>query len=248
VTNNRGEEVPLPAPQAISRLVRLQQFAVGSIQHEDYRKKELNRRWDPNRDTELYDKQRHFDPNHNWKWRVVQAVRYNIIDPSVKIKAVMDLLEDSDEPVVVFSQFKSSINLLAQHMMKEGMPYGLLTGDIEERARYNYINRFQAGKLKCIAGTVQAGGVGITLTRSSHIVFIDRSWKQAINRQAEDRLHRVGQKNAVQVTDIMARNTVDLGRHQQLQEQWTWLQQILGDSVLDYQIAQQRTQALGEFL
>jgi SNF2 family DNA or RNA helicase len=235
VESNKGDEEPLPAPEAITRLIRLQQFAVGSIQAEHYQKRQLNKRWDPNRETEEYDREREFDPKHNWKWRIVNARRYNIIDPSVKINAAMDLLEDSVEPVVIFSQFKSAVNLLAKHMAKEGMPYGMITGDVSEQTRRQHIRDFQEGKLKCMTGTIQSGGVGITLTRASHVVFIDRSWKQAINRQAEDRLHRVGQKNAVQVTDFMARNTVDLGRHQQLNEQWTWLQQILGDSVLDYQ-------------
>lgn len=257
VTTHAGGEEPLAAPETITRLTRLQQFAVGSIELERYRKKQLNKRWDPSKPTvafsekerlaliargieveaELYDKKRAFDPKYNWKWRVVDAIRYNIIDPSAKISAAMDLIEDSAEPVVVFSQFKSAINLLAKHMEKEKMPFGLITGDVPERARTNHIVNFQAGRLKCIAGTIQAGGVGITLTKSSHVVFIDRSWKQPINRQAEDRLHRVGQKNAVQVTDIMARNTVDLGKDQQLKEQWTWLQQILGDSVYDYQLS-----------
>jgi len=236
VTDNKGNEVPLPAPEAIAKLTRLQQFAVGSIEVEQYKKRQLNKRWDPNKPTEVFDRERQYDPKHNWKWREVVAVRYNIIDPSAKISAAMDLIENSAEPVVIFSQFKSAINLLASHMSKEGMPHGLITGDVPERARANHIVNFQAGRLKCIAGTIQAGGVGITLTRASHVVFIDRSWKQAINRQAEDRLHRVGQKNAVQVTDIMARNTVDLGKDQQLKEQWTWLQQILGDSVYDYQL------------
>jgi SNF2 family DNA or RNA helicase len=124
-------------------------------------------------------------------------------------------------------------------MEKEKMPHGIITGDVTERKRTNHRINFQAGRLKCIVGTIQAGGVGITLTRSSHVVFIDRSWKQAINRQAEDRLHRIGQKNAVQVTDVMTRNSVDLGKDQQLKEQWTWLQQILGDSVFDYQLNHQ---------
>ena len=235
VMNNMGEEEALPAPLVIQQLTRLQQFAVGSIEAEHFRKRELNKQWNPSKPTELYDKTRAFDKTHNWKWRIVPAIRYNIIDPSIKITAAMDLIEDSNEPVVVFSQFKSAINLLAQHMKKEKMPFGIITGDVDNNTRTNHRINFQAGRYKCIAGTISAGGVGITLTRSSHVVFIDRSWKQAINRQAEDRLHRVGQKNAVQVTDLMARNTVDLGRHQQLQEQWGWLQQILGDSVLDYQ-------------
>lgn len=235
VDSNFGEDVPLSAPEAITKLIRLQQFAIGTIELEKYRKRELNKKWDSTRPTELYNRKRWNDPTHNWKWRVVDAIRANIVDPSIKISTVMDLLEDSTEPVVVFSQFKSAINLLAKHMAKEKMPFGLITGDVEERARRNHVINFQAGRYKCMAGTISAGGVGITLTRSSHVVFIDRCWKQALNRQAEDRLHRVGQKNAVQVTDLMARNTVDLGRHQQIQEQWGWLQMMLGDETLDYQ-------------
>lgn len=52
-----------------------------------------------------------------------------------------------------------------------------------------------------------------------------------INSQAEDRLHRIGQKNAVQVIDIIARNTVDLGRMQRLELKKSWIRQILGDPV-----------------
>jgi SNF2 family DNA or RNA helicase len=247
VTNKAGNEVPLPAPEVISRLMRLQQFAVGSIEVEPYKKKTLNKFWNADKPTEVFDPERLHDKKHNWKWRIVNAIRYNIVDPSSKVSAAMDLLENSQEPVVVFSQFKSVINLLAAHMTKEGMPHGLITGDIEERARGNYINRFQAGELKCIAGTIRAGGEGITLTRSSHVVFIDRSWQAAKNRQAEDRCHRIGQKNAVQVTDIMAKNTVDLGRHQQIQERWGWVQQILGDKVMDYQTEDLEVNLKGRF-
>ena len=56
-----------------------------------------------------------------------------------------------------------------------------------------------------------------------------RAWSPSKNNQAEDRLHRIGQKNAVHVIDIIARNTVDLGRLQKIRTKWEWLKELLGD-------------------
>jgi SNF2 family DNA or RNA helicase len=60
---------------------------------------------------------------------------------------------------------------------------------------------------------------------------LDRAWNPSQNRQAEDRLHRIGQKNAVHVVDIIARNTVDGGHLQQIRLKWEWLKVLLGDQV-----------------
>jgi SWI/SNF-related matrix-associated actin-dependent regulator 1 of chromatin subfamily A len=77
------------------------------------------------------------------------------------------------------------------------------------------------------AGTIGAGGVGITLTAASTVVFLDRAWSPSQNLQAEDRLHRIGQKNAVQVIDIVAEGTIDSARNQKIKLKWEWLKQIL---------------------
>jgi SWI/SNF-related matrix-associated actin-dependent regulator 1 of chromatin subfamily A len=79
-------------------------------------------------------------------------------------------------------------------------------------------------------GTIAAGGEGITLTAASTVVFLDRSWKPSKNRQAEDRCHRIGQKDTVNIIDIMAKDTVDLGRRQRINMKWSWIKEILGDS------------------
>jgi SWI/SNF-related matrix-associated actin-dependent regulator 1 of chromatin subfamily A len=71
--------------------------------------------------------------------------------------------------------------------------------------------------------------VGITLHAASTVIFLDRNWSPALNQQAEDRLHRIGQREAVQVIDIMARDTVDLGRRQMLEQKWDWIRRLLGD-------------------
>src|SRR5690606_38419567 len=87
------------------------------------------------------------------------------------------------------------------------------------------------GSIRVFAGTVAAGGVGITLTNASTVVFLDKAWSPALNAQAEDRLHRIGQKSAVQVIDLMAKGTVDIGRKQLLEKKMEWLRSILGDQV-----------------
>jgi hypothetical protein len=68
------------------------------------------------------------------------------------------------------------------------------------------------------------------------MMFLDRAWSPSQNRQAEDREHRIGQKDAVHIIDVMARNTIDFGRNQDFQLKWTFLQLILGDKVMDYQL------------
>lgn len=155
-----------------------------------------------------------------------------LTEPSSKLDALMEIMEDNpEEQFVVFSQFKQVIALLEKRLEAKGITYGLLTGDVSPEDRAKAVNDFQAGKLKVFAGTIAAGGVGITLTAANKIVFLDRAWSPALNAQAEDRLHRIGQESAVQVIDIMARDTVDLGRRQKIQEKWEWIKAILGDHV-----------------
>jgi SNF2 family DNA or RNA helicase len=61
------------------------------------------------------------------------------------------------------------------------------------------------------------------------VVFLDRNWSPSKNRQAEDRAHRIGQRESVQIIDLVARDTIDMGRLQKLELKWDWLRQILGD-------------------
>jgi len=152
-------------------------------------------------------------------------------EPSSKLDALMQIIDDNpEEQIVVFSQFKQILRLLEARLHKLGVPFCALTGDVPQGERGDLVRRFQSGEDRIFIGTIAAGGVGITLTASSTVVFLDRSWSPALNQQAEDRLHRIGQKDAVQVIDIMARNTVDLGRKQKLALKWSWIRELLGDT------------------
>lgn len=204
------EEEPLPAPTVIARLMRLQQFAISSCS------------------ILTVDKRRRNPTTQELETVKVRVVK--MVEPSAKLDRVMEIIEDHpDASFVIFSQFKQVINLLAQRCANSKITYGVYTGDTSKEDRDTIVSDFQAGKLQVFAGTIRAGGEGITLHRASTVIFIDRDWSPSKNRQAEDRLHRVGQKNSVQVIDLVATNTVDRGRLQQIEQKWKFIKQLLGE-------------------
>jgi SNF2 family DNA or RNA helicase len=156
--------------------------------------------------------------------------KVKLIDPSAKLDRFEELVEGNpDESLVVFSQSRSMCNLAAARMDKMGVSNTLYHGQIPHAQREQAVEDFQADRKQVFIATIAAGGEGITLTRSSTVVFFDRMWNPTKNFQAEDRLHRIGQMNAVQVIDIMARDTVDQGRKQRIANKWEDLLWLLGD-------------------
>lgn len=212
------ENEPVAAPIVIAQLTRLQQFACA------YAKivTEVKRRKDC--------KHPRCKEARKCFGHEVPAIRLD--EPSSKLDVVMQLIEDNpNEQFVVFSQSKQVANLLSARLKAKHIPICLLTGDTPQADRDSLVDAFQAGRSRVFVGTIAAGGVGLTLTAASTVVFIDRAWSPSFNRQAEDRLHRIGQRNAVQVIDIVAEDTVDAGRLQRIEQKWSWIKQILGDKV-----------------
>lgn len=123
-----------------------------------------------------------------------------------KAKQALSFVEDltESEPVVVFSAHKDSAEIFGK---KPG--WGLITGEVPVEERNRLVHDFQDGKLKGIAGTIGAMGVGLTLTRSHRLVMIDRDWNPANNTQAEDRVCRLGQNKGVIITDIVSSSKLD---------------------------------------
>jgi SNF2 family DNA or RNA helicase len=246
----QDQSQPIAAPSAITRLVRLQQFALASIRTEERTRRKLNRDWEAYR--EAWDEKYPLmagdypDVGTDWRfhqWRVEDYIAYLLENPSSKIDAAMDVIANTeDRPLVFFSQFKTMNYLFARHLREANIPHAMLTGDATKDQRGQMVRDFQAGKLKVFTGTIAAGGIGITLTRATDVFFFDRAWNPAFNLQAEDRLHRIGQTNTVNVYDIMARNTLDFGRVQGINLKWTNIQKMLGDKVFDYQRQQIRDQ------
>lgn len=214
----KHEDEPIAAPIIVAQLVRLKQFALAhaEIILVKRRKKDCD---------ECRHEGREVCIGHD-----VRTVKLS--EPSSKLDALMEKLEeDPNRQVVVFSESKQIINLFGQRLTASGITHCILTGDTAQRDRGDMVEAFQQGAFRIFAGTIDAGGIGITLTAADTCIFLDRKWNPSLNKQAEDRLHRIGQKNAVHIIDIVARNTVDGGRLQRIKLKWSWLKRLLGDKV-----------------
>jgi SNF2 family DNA or RNA helicase len=156
--------------------------------------------------------------------------RMILSDPSSKIDAVMDIIQSAGKQVVVFSQFSQAIELLTKRLKTNKITYGRYVGASSSKERRESVAGFASGKLQVFAATLSAGGTGLDgLQVADTLVFIDRSWSASVNNQAIGRLWRMGQKNAVNVIDIVAANTIDAKRMDQVEMQWGWILKLLGE-------------------
>jgi len=126
---------------------------------------------------------------------------------TAKIPAMVEAIqeyEEAEEPVLVFSAHRAPIDLLSA---REG--WATITGDTPSTDRQAIVDAFQAGELKGLGLTIKAGGIGITLTRAAHEIFVDCAWTPADNNQAEDRAMRIGQTRPVLIKRLVANHEVD---------------------------------------
>jgi len=132
-----------------------------------------------------------------------------------KANFILELVEDycvkDGRKLVVFSCFSGFIDLMDGLLTSLGVDHVVVTGDVKNsHERAQRVKRFQEEEgCRVFLGTVQTAGEGITLTASSDVVFADRWWTPATMEQAESRLIRIGQKNAVQVIILENRGSVD---------------------------------------
>jgi len=130
--------------------------------------------------------------------------------PSNKTQTLLELIEDTDDKIVVYSYFAQYINLLSQELDARQIKHVVVTGQTDTAERGRAIQAFQTNdEIKAFLGTIGAAGLGITLTASHTVLFTDLFWNPAVNEQAEDRLHRIGQKNSVLVIDLFCKGTVE---------------------------------------
>jgi len=139
---------------------------------------------------------------------------YTLSEPSCKVDALMDDIKEGDfgdDSVAVTAVSRQLIEMLSARLTKEGIEHGLITGAQTEDERTKAIDDFQSGKIKWILFTVQAGGVGVTLTAGRRLVMLQRPWSLVDYKQAIDRIHRIGSEihDSVIVMDYVTEGTIE---------------------------------------
>lgn len=142
--------------------------------------------------------------------RLVDLVEARRVRESAKLELLMTLLPDMIEEgrrVLLFSQFTSMLELIESALQEAGIAYVKLTGATRNRAEP--VDRFQRGDIPLFLISLKAGGTGLNLTAADTVIHYDPWWNPAVEAQAEDRAHRIGQHRPVFVYRLVAQGTVE---------------------------------------
>ncbi|MDQ2622375.1 MAG: DEAD/DEAH box helicase, partial [Actinomycetota bacterium] len=135
-----------------------------------------------------------------------------LVDRSGKLELLDELLDtilSEDGAVLVFTQYVAMAQLLKRHLEEREIPTMLLYGGTAVKQRERMVDRFQEGEVKVFLLSLKAAGTGLNLTRADHVIHYDRWWNPAVEEQATDRAHRIGQTRPVQVHRLIAEGTIE---------------------------------------
>ena len=131
---------------------------------------------------------------------------------SSKLQAFEELIAellDNQHKALVFSQFVGHLTLIRELLEQKGIAYHYLDGSTPVAQRKKAMNAFQAGEGDLFLISLKAGGTGLNLTAADYVIHMDPWWNPAVEDQASDRAHRMGQKRPVTVYRLVAKNTIE---------------------------------------
>ncbi|MBV7506680.1 DEAD/DEAH box helicase [Bacillus sp. sid0103] len=131
---------------------------------------------------------------------------------SAKFEQLLQIVEESKlagRRVLIFSQFTKMLELIGRALTVKGMPFFYLDGQTPSEERVEISERFNRGERDMFLISLKAGGTGLNLMSADTVILYDTWWNPAVEEQAADRAHRMGQKNVVQVIKLVARGTIE---------------------------------------
>ncbi len=141
-----------------------------------------------------------------------QLVRPDIPLPSSKLQLfgeVVSELLDNKHKALVFSQFVDHLHIIRDYLDSQKISYQYLDGSTPAKDRKKRVEAFQAGEGDVFLISLKAGGTGLNLTAADYVIHMDPWWNPAVEDQASDRAHRIGQKRPVTIYRLVAKGTIE---------------------------------------
>ena len=128
-----------------------------------------------------------------------------------KLEILMNLIKSNkNRKILVFSQFTKVLNLIGDRLNEENISYSYIDGKTDAKKRLELVEEFNnTDKNRVFLISLKAGGTGLNLTSASMVIHFDPWWNPAVENQASDRAHRIGQKNVVDVIKLISKDTVE---------------------------------------
>ncbi len=121
----------------------------------------------------------------------------------------IDELVDNHHKVLVFSQFVDHLSILREELDRKGVSYQYLDGSTPAKKRKSSVEAFQAGQGDVFLISLKAGGLGLNLTAADYVIHMDPWWNPAVEDQASDRAHRLGQQRPVTIYRLLTKGTIE---------------------------------------
>lgn len=164
-------------------------------------------------------------PEENKRFKVLAAItklrrascNVQLVEPGLGLSSsklalfgeVVDELLDNRHKTLVFSQFVDHLNLIRSYLDEKSIDYQYLDGQTPPAERKKRVDAFQAGQGDIFLISLKAGGVGLNLTAADYVIHMDPWWNPAVEDQASDRAHRIGQQRPVTVYRLVTKNTIE---------------------------------------
>ena len=132
--------------------------------------------------------------------------------PSAKSAMCIELIQNAvagGHKILLFSQFTSMLENLQARLKEEGISYYVLTGSTPKEQRLKLVEDFNRDETNVFCISLKAGGTGLNLTAADIVIHFDPWWNLAVQNQATDRAHRIGQTNVVNVYKLIMKNTIE---------------------------------------
>ncbi len=142
--------------------------------------------------------------------RLVKLPSARLVESSSKLEDLLEMVTEmipEGRRILLFSQFTSMLDLIKPRMVQAGIPFVELRGDTRDRAEP--VRAFQAGEVPLFLISLKAGGRGLNLTAADTVIHYDPWWNPAVENQASDRAHRIGQTKSVFVYKLIGADTVE---------------------------------------
>lgn len=118
--------------------------------------------------------------------------------------------KQKDSKAIIFTQMSKMLDILERFLNLHNFPYVRLDGSVKVSQRQAIVDEFNANpKILCFISSTRCGGIGINLTAANSVIFYDTDWNPAMDLQAQDRCHRIGQTRTVHIYRLISEKTVE---------------------------------------
>ena len=131
---------------------------------------------------------------------------------SAKREACLELIQsaiEGEHKMLVFSQFTSMLELLEKDLEERKIPFYKITGDTPKEKRLRLVSQFNEDETPVFLISLKAGGTGLNLTGADVVIHYDPWWNLAVQNQATDRAHRIGQEKVVSVYRLIIKDSIE---------------------------------------